>query len=336
MSSDRLRWSVVVLAMMATGMIVATASGSTGSATRPATDAVTESLLRELDAVPASDAAAGTRVPRDGAAHVWRWWSLLHLFAAPLATAAALGVAGGMLGVFVLLRREALVALAMPQVVAAGAALGMALGWPTLPPSLLVATAALVYLALSQRGGTGAWVLPSLYVAGLSISFLLIANRGQDVGHLEHLLTGVDVAVSTDQALLAVPLLLAAGIVGALLWRRWLLLAQVPATAELARLRPVRWDTLFLALLTAVLLLGTNSLGVIMVLAMLFLPAAAALPWAKRVPQALIGAAVVALAMLIVGFYLSNQMDWPLSRSVGGVGFAMVMVSQVVRWIVRT
>src|SRR5438876_906191 len=98
------------------------------------------------------------------------WIDLHQLFAAPLATAAALGVAGGIVGFFVLLRGEALMALALPQVIAVGAALALRWdleGWKTLPPPLAVALAALCYFVLAKRRGIGTWVLPCFYVAGM-------------------------------------------------------------------------------------------------------------------------------------------------------------------------
>src|SRR5439155_2685866 len=123
------------------------------------------------------------------------------------------------------------------------------------------------------------------------------------------------------QALLAVPCLLAAGLLCALLWRRWLLFSQAAATAEAAGLNPRRWEVLFLCLLAIVLLLGTSALGTVMVLAMLFLPAAAILPWTRRVPDALFGAALLSLAFLALGFACSVKWELPLSQSVGGIGF---------------
>src|SRR5205823_7821221 len=126
------------------------------------------------------------------------------------------------------------------------------------------------------------------------------------------------------RALIASPILIVVGVVCALLWRRWLLVAQAPAAAELAGLRPHWWDALFLLLLTITTLLGTDSLGIVMVLVMLFLPAAAVLPWARRIPAALVISAALSLVFLAIGFYLSNVMSWPLSQSVGGVGFAIV------------
>ena len=66
-----------------------------------------------------------------------------------------------------------------------------------------------------------------------------------------------------------------------------------------------------------------------MVLVMLFLPPAAVLPWARRIPAALIVSAFLSVAFLAAGFYLSNKMNWPLSQSVGGVGFVVVVLSHL-------
>lgn len=315
---------------------------SLAQTTKP-TDAVdqsTQEMLNELKAVPqtrtavnpsdsmappASDAVA-TQSPSIDWQHL-----IIHDFPLMLITAAAVGVAGALLGLFVLLRREALVALSIPQVVAIGAAFAMRREWDNkLLPALGAALIALIYFARSKRSNAGNWIVPSFYVAGLCLSFLLIANRGQDVEDLQRMFTGVDVAVDPKTAAIAVPVLLVVGLICALLWRRWLLLAQAPAAAELAGLRPTRWDALFLLLLTIVILLGTNALGVVMVLAMLFLPAATILPWTRRLPAAMLGGIILSLIFLAVGFYLSNTMNWPLSQSIGGAGCGALAISQLV------
>jgi ABC-type Mn2+/Zn2+ transport system permease subunit len=74
-------------------------------------------------------------------------------------------------------------------------------------------------------------------------------------------------------------------------------------------------------------LLGTNAVSVVMVLVMLFMPAAAVLPWVRRIPAALAASVVLSQAMYVAGFVLSNEMDWPLSHSVGAAGFAVLVVS---------
>jgi ABC-type Mn2+/Zn2+ transport system permease subunit len=294
------------------------------------TSRATEDALNAIDALTPAPATRRAEAPPKHDDSAWhRWVALIVLFLPALATAAAVGVSGGIVGTFVLLRREALMALALPQVVAVGAAVGMRYNWPTLPAALIAAAAALLYFVSSKKWGAGNWILPSFYVAGLSLSFLLIANMGQDVADLQNLFTGIDVAVSPARALVAVPILVLVALACAVLWRRWLLIAQAPAAAELAGLRPARWDALFLTFLTTVLLLGTDSLGMVMVLAMLFLPPATVLPWTRRIPVALVTSALLSLCFLSLGFYLSNTNSWPLSQSVGGVGFAAVLLSHI-------
>jgi ABC-type Mn2+/Zn2+ transport system permease subunit len=257
------------------------------------------------------------------------------VLAPSLITAAAVAVSASIVGVFVLLRREALVALAMPHVVAVGAALALRLGWPKLPPALAAVTIALFLLVWSKRHGANQWLLPSLYIAGLSFSFLIIANAGAHVEEMQAVFVGIDVAVSWVQAYLAIPVLLISATVCALLWRRWLLLSQAPATAEVAGLRPGRWEIAFLCLLAIVLLVGTNDLGAVMMIAMLFLPAATVLPWARRVPGAIAGSVLAALLFLLGGFVLSMEMNYPLSQSVGAIGFVLLTLSFLTRQIFR-
>ena len=292
-----------------------------------ATDKDTQQSLKDLDAIETPKVT--TTLNDSDTGRGIRWGRLIQMFEYMLATAAALGVSASVLGLFVVLRREALVAFAIPQVVSVGAAIGMLRGWPKLPPALAVALVALVYFALSRRWAASNWIVPSAYIGGLCLSFLIIANHGQDVEDLQRLFVGMDVAVGVDQAKVAIPILLVVGGVCAALWRRWLLFAQAPAAAELAGLRPAQWDTMFLALLTVVILLGTNALGVVMVLAMLFLPAATVLPWARRLPAAMLAAAMLSLVYLAIGFYLSNRMNWPLSQSIGGTGFAALVLSHI-------
>jgi ABC-type Mn2+/Zn2+ transport system permease subunit len=258
----------------------------------------------------------------------WQTYRDLLIVNAPaLIAAAGLAVGAALLGVFVLLRREGLLALALPQVVAVGAAAGLRMGWNFLPPAIGAALLALLVTAWSRARRTSHLLLPALYVGGLSVSVLLIANSAAHLHEVQHLLAGEDVFVSWEQAYYVTPALMAAGLVAALLWRRWLVLAQSPTAARVAGLNPARWDALFLALLAGVVVVGTSASGILMVLACLFLPAATVLPWTRRVPAALIAAMIASLLFLAGGFVMSVEMDWPLSQSVGGVGFCALILS---------
>jgi len=267
-------------------------------------------------------------------------WSLHDLFATAdnwsyywpkLLVPAALAVGCGLIGVFVLLRREGMVALVLPEAVVTGASIAMLMHWESrLPPAIAVTAVALVLLAL-LRGGARDALLPALYAGGMCIPFLVIADHGgEHLNELQQLFIGHDKAVAlAREDAYVIPIALLAAAVCGILWRRWLLLAQSPTTARLARVHPPTWDFVFLALVATVVLVGVNSTGMVMVLGLLFLPAATALPWARRTPAAMALAVVVALIDVAAGFYLSNRMGWPYSQSVGGVAFLLMVVSQL-------
>ncbi len=242
---------------------------------------------------------------------------------------AALGAAigGGALGVLVILRREALLALALPQIVVLGSAVGLHFGFPPLATAVAVTGGCMGLIGSGMRRESVQSLVPSLLIGAMCLSVLLVANAGNELVEVQNLFVGVDVAVDEVQAWVTLAVMSVCGLLAAALWRRWLLIAQSPQVAQLAGLRPARWQVLFLMLLGAVVVVGTSALGTIMVLSMLFLPASIVLPWVKRVPEAIIGAMVIAVLTLAGGFVISIELHCPLSHSVGGCGFAILILS---------
>lgn len=297
--------------------IVALMIGSIAKPLLAGTD--TDDALRDIDAM-AVPATAPTGVPLpDQDLH--QWVGLIRFFAPGLLACAGIGIACSTTGILVVLRKESMLALALPQVVAVGTAIGLRwLGGQTLLPAAgAVALAMGLVVQQSPRRG-GSTVVPALYIAGLSLSFLIIAHAGAHVEEMQNLFTGIDVAVTWYQALIVTPILLLAAILVCVNWRRWLLLAQSSAVAELAGLRPKRWDALFLFLMSLIVLLGTSTQGVVMVLAFLFLPAATVLGWSRRIPTALLAAGIVSLLFGGVAFVCSVECSWPFSQTVASVG----------------
>jgi ABC-type Mn2+/Zn2+ transport system permease subunit len=182
-------------------------------------------------------------------------------------------------------------------------------------------------VGLSRRRDSSGSLLLGLYIAGLCWSVLMVSRSAAHLIEVQNLFTGIDVAVSESQAKVTAVVLTAIATIAFLLWRRWLLLAQSPAAAELSGLRPAAWDALLLVLLAITLILSTSVSGTVMVVTMLFLPAAAVLPWVRRIPIAMIAAVALGLILLAVGFTVSVERDWPLSYSVGGTGAIALGVS---------
>jgi zinc/manganese transport system permease protein len=247
-----------------------------------------------------------------------------------LAVAAAIAGAAGPAGTLVILRRDSLLTLALPQVVAVGIALGLRFDWPPLYPALAVLGLTLALLAWGRSQGKSDALLPALYIGGLAVSILLIVNAAAHLEELQNLLVGMDVAVLPSQAAFAIPILAFTALPSLLLWRRWLLLAQSPSAAQIAGLRPARWHLFFLITLATIVLVGTNIVGVVLVLTLLFLPPLAALPWSRRLPAMMALSTALGLLSLVLGFVLSNEMSWPLSHSVAGAGIVFMLLSHAV------
>jgi len=252
---------------------------------------------------------------------------LVRFLAPSLVTATAVTCAASPAGVLVVLRRESLLALALPQVVAVGVAIGLRLNMLPLIPALAVVAATLALVAWERSQHRGDALLPAVYIAGLTVSILLIVHSGAHLAELQNLFTGLDVAVAWSEAAFAVPLLLLMLLPLFMLWRRWLLLAQAPTTAQIAGIHPARWHLLFLATLSTIVLISTDVLGIVLVITMLFLPAVAVLPWARRLPETMTWALVVGVGALAGGFVLSTEMEWPLSQSVAAAGLVLVALS---------
>lgn len=292
----------------------------------------------------------------------WNWFLehyglLIDLMPEAIITSLALAIAAGPAGVLLLLRREALAALTLPQVVVLGSAIGLRYlafdehaelsptakwiidhtGWPTLPGAVIAVTAALLLTALARlrrrEGESRASIvlLPSLFVGAVCAAVLVVAGSAAHLVEVENRFKGNDLFVDPHLAEVSTLGLLVCGVVAAVLWRRWLLLAQAPGVASVAGLRPGLWDGGFLALLAIIILVGTNALGVVLVMSLLFLPAGAVLPWVRRVPTAMIASSVLAVLIYAGGFLIANHPDfnWPLSQTVGGVGLGVFLVSYV-------
>jgi ABC-type Mn2+/Zn2+ transport system permease subunit len=247
-----------------------------------------------------------------------------------LLAAGALGIAGAIVGVFVLLRRETLLALALPQVVTLGAAIAMRLGWPALPPVVACVAASTGWVAWSRRCGLGHAALPVVYLSGVAVAVLIVANAAAHLIEVQNMFSGIDVAVAPFEAIVATIVLGITSAACAVQWRRWLLLAQSAALAEIAGLRPARWDALFLILLAVVSVVGTSTSGAVMTIAMMFLPGAIVLPLARRIPVALVCASLAAISMIVVGFVASVEKQRPLSHSVGAAGVSAAITSQAI------
>lgn len=261
---------------------------------------------------------------------------------------AALGAASGVVGSFALLRGRALLAdaighSALPGVVVAALLLA-ALGLParSLPPLLLGGALSALLGLLALRGLTaGGRIRPDAGIAVvLSVGYALgtvglsvaQAVPGAAQAGLSQFILGQAATLTVADALTSAALALGCAAAASLLFHPLRLLCFDEDTARALGL-PVRaLDAALLAMLLVVCVAGLPAVGLILVVALLVVPAATARLLAARLPAMLALAAGIGAACGVAGALLSLRLpQLPTGAAVVLAGCAAFAVALLAR-----
>jgi zinc transport system permease protein len=257
-------------------------------------------------------------------------------------------VAFGMMGSYVVARRVSYLAGAIAHCVLAGVGASLyareALGWAWASPMLGTLTAALVAAlimgATTVRGGQRHdTVIVAVWVAGMALG-LLLHNATPGYHDLMSYLFGNILLLSPRDVWLIAGLDLALVGIGAALYPKFVALCF---DEEFARLRGVRVGALYFLLLcmtalTVVLLL--KVVGIVLVIALLVLPAAAASGLARHMYQMIALATLFCALSVTAGLGASYEYNQPAGPAIvlvaTGVYLAAAGVKRVTRLLRRT
>jgi zinc transport system permease protein len=229
---------------------------------------------------------------------------------------AAVGIAGGVLGLFVIQRGLSFLTDGLAHATFGGIALGLLLG-TSLDHSFSVALPFVVLVALGiglvrRRSGLGADVATGVFFSmafAVGIVCLGLRPSTAPVVDVESLLFGSILAVSPT-GLLAI-LAIALVTVGVLLalWSRLAYATFDPELAAISGVRVAPPEHVLMALVAVVVVAGLRTVGVVLVSAFVILPAATAHLLARRlVPIALLSVGL-AVGATIFGLLLSYHLD---------------------------
>lgn len=251
-------------------------------------------------------------------------------------------VACGVVGSFVVVRRTTYVAGAIAHCVLGG--MGAArylqrvhgIEWlsPLLGATLAALVAALIIAAVTisgrQREDT---VLSAIWAIGMAagISFIT-ATPGYYEDLMSYLFGNILMIGSSDLWQMA---LLDAVIVVLMLlfYDKFLVISFQP---ELARLRGIRvglYQTMLLVMISLTVVLLTQVVGLVMVIALLTLPAATALIFARRLWSAMLIAAALCFLFTFSGIAISYGPELPAGATVIEVAGAVYLLSAGGKWL---
>ncbi len=245
-----------------------------------------------------------------------------------------IAVACSVLGVFLVLRKDAMVGHGMSHVAFAGVALGLFLGVMPLAASLIVSiVAALGITKLKESAGlygdTAIGIISSL---GLAVGILLATMAGSFNVDLLSYLFGEILAIEPVEVVFSMAL--AAIVIGAVAvnYSRLLFMTFDREAARAVGLGVARLDALLTVMTAVTIVLGMKVVGILLVAALIVIPAAAGLQAASSFRSAMIIACAVSMGSVAAGLFLALAFNIPASASIVILSFLIFLtVSSVKR-----
>lgn len=233
----------------------------------------------------------------------------------------ALSLAAPPLGVFLMLRGMSLIGDAMAHAILPGVALGFLLAGFSLPAmSLGGVLSGLIVAGLAggvsqMTGHREDSAMASFYLISLAAGVMLVSLGGSSVD-LTHVLFGSILAVTSTALLLIAAVCSVTVLLLALMFRALVVECLDPLFLRGQGVRHGLIHGLFLGLVVLNLTAGFQTLGTLMAVGLMMLPATTARFWSKRL-EGLIGLAVV-IAMLAStgGLLLSYHLSLPSGPSI--------------------
>lgn len=253
--------------------------------------------------------------------------------------AAVLGVVGGVLGSFAVLRRQGLYGDALAHATLPGVCVAFVLSG-TKAPVILLAGAALsaslgALLIIAVVGATrikqdaALGIVLSVFFGFGTVLLTYIAGTGNSgQAGLERFIFGQAATLVADDVATMGVLGGASLVLVALLFKEFKLLSFDPAFAASAGYPVGRLNLLLTALIVVAIVIGIQTVGVILMAAMLITPAAAARQWTERLSAMICVSGLFGAASGVAGAVISaTGPDLPTGPLVVLVATAILLVS---------
>jgi zinc/manganese transport system permease protein len=246
----------------------------------------------------------------------------------------ALALSAAPLGVFLTLRRMSLLGDALSHAVLPGVAIGfmvsglsltaMAIGG-VLAGMLVAGVAGAVSRFTTLKEDAS---LAAIYLVALALGVTLIAGHGTQLDLL-HILFGSALGVDASGLLLVAGVATASVLALALMYRGLVLETFDPVflSAHRSGMPPWMWQQGFLMLVVLNLVAGFQTLGTLMAVGLMMLPAVSARLWHDTLPAQLVNASAQAALAGVAGLLLSYHFDTPSGPTIIGCAGALYATS---------
>lgn len=233
---------------------------------------------------------------------------------------ALLGLVGGVLGTFAVLRRQSLLGDALAHAALPGLCLAFLLTGSKAPLALLIggglagwvaALGVLAILRTTRLGEDAALGVTLSSFFGFGVTLLTFIQHGGDASQagLDKFLFGQAATIIASDVLTFAVLGGAALLVVALLYKQFKLVTFDPDYAASLGLPVGPLGTLLTSLTVLAVMIGLQTVGVVLMAAMLIAPASAARQWTDRLSTMLILAGTFGAASGLIGALISSTRE---------------------------
>ena len=265
-----------------------------------------------------------------------RYSELVQLLQNSILAGAVLGIIGGFVGMFVMMRDHAFAVHGVSEMSFAGAALALLLGYDVITGSMIgsIISALLIGMMGVKKSESNS-VIGALMPFGLGLGILFLSLYQGRSANKFSLLTGQIVSVDGDQlnAMIAGAIVIIA--ILTLVWRPLSFASLDPEVAQ-AKGVPMRTLSLvFMVVLGIAVALSVQVVGSLLVLALLITPSAAALQVTASPLKALILSVIFAEMAIVGGILLALAGSLPISPYVTSVSFVIYLICRIIGGIRR-
>jgi zinc/manganese transport system permease protein len=279
----------------------------------------------------------------------WLWDTALAPFAEfafmrrALVATLALSLSAAPLGVFLTLRRMSLLGDALSHAVLPGVAIGFMLSGLSLTAMALGGVAAGMLVAALAGLVTRFTTLKedaslaAIYLVALALGVMLISGHGTQLDLL-HILFGSALGVNHEGLLMVAGVASVSVLLLAAMYRGLVLESFDPVFLGAAGRRGWLWQQGFLMLVVINLVAGFQTLGTLMAVGLMMLPAVSSRLWHDTLPAQLVNASVQAMLASSTGLLLSYHLDTPSGPTIIGCAGALYFGSLLVApggWLPR-
>jgi zinc transport system permease protein len=229
-----------------------------------------------------------------------------------------IAIACALLGVFLILRRDAMIGHGLAHIAFAGVALGLLLRIMPLAAALIVAVVtALGIMKLKEKAGLyGDTAIAIFSSAGFALGLLLVTLARSFNVDLFGYLFGEILAIEATEVWLSI--LLAVAVVAVMItnYKKFMYLTFDRESAKVSGIKVSGLDTLITTLTAVTIVLGMKIVGLLLVAALVVIPAAAGLQLASSFKQAIVLSSIVALVSVVLGLGVAFYLDFPASGTI--------------------